>query len=141
MAFRHTRPLFVWLTAWVMLAAAVAPAISQWLWSQRADASQWVEVCSAQGTRWVAVGTDAASASASGEGPAVPQGPGKELAHGQGHCPACLVQDHHPGLPPAALALLPEAPRGQGVPALFLSAPRTLAVWATAQARAPPVLG
>ena len=55
------------------------------------------------------------------------------------HCPLCVVQGDHAGLPPAQMAALPLTGLQHEVPRLFLDAPRPMPIWAPAQARAPPV--
>jgi hypothetical protein len=124
---RHLRHALTWTAALAVLLAALAPAVSQWLLAQHSPGVNWVEVCSASGTRWVAVGEAPADGDSGGAG-----------LHGQSHCPACVLQHLDMDLPPqpAVVAVLPLGPHS--VPHLFLHAPRTLAVWDHAQARAPP---
>lgn len=107
---------------------ALAPAISQWLLVQRNAGLAWVAVCSNTGTRWVAVGE------ASHDQPSDQSG-----LHAQSHCPACVLHSHDMGLPPQAWVIQALPAAHQGVPLLFLLAPRPLAVWSPALARAPPV--
>ena len=117
-----------WLTrvfALVMLAMALLPAASRaWAAEQGGD---WVEICSAQGTRWVSLSTGE-----SGE-PAEP-----DLKPMADHCAACHLQAQGMGLPPGDLQAwrLPE--RFDEKPTAFLQAPRLLQVWRHALSRGPP---
>lgn len=124
---RSLRHALTWTAALAVLLVALAPAVSQWLLSQRSPGVNWVEVCSSSGMRWVAAGP------AAEENSPEPSG-----LHAQSHCPACVLQHLAMDLPPPPLtvALLARGP--EPLPHLFLHAPRTLAVWASAQARAPP---
>jgi Protein of unknown function (DUF2946) len=88
--------------------------------------SGWVEVCSAQGMRWVAP-----------DGTLSERGPGGRGASQGEHCPLCggAGAVALPGT--AAIALLPAFEAGFIAP-LFLYAPRPLFAWSSAQPRAPP---
>lgn len=87
----------------------------------------WVEVCSAQGMRWVAP-----DGTVSERGPA-----GQIAAHGE-HCPLCGAGAAAPPIAAAASAL---PPLGETfVAPLFLHAPRPLFAWSSAQPRAPPLI-
>lgn len=121
---RHPQALLAALTALLMLAAAVLPA---WHGLLRADsaATALVEVCSAEGSRWVAPdGSD-------------PE-PDEHLT--LEHCPLCLWQSQGIGLPPppasslflTGQALRHAAPHGRGTHALAASR------WDAAQPRGPP---
>jgi Protein of unknown function (DUF2946) len=104
--------------------ASLAPAISHALQGQ--GALGWIEVCTAQGAKWINAAADVDT-----------QGPAPLAAHGLDHCPYCTLQG-------TALGLL--AARAQGVLlALAFEAPRTdraaphgAVAWLAAQARAPP---
>lgn len=123
-----TRAFTVWLFAVLMLLGGLAPAISQALMAQRL----------AQGLPFAAelCSTSAAQADASRTAPTDDQ-----ALHAGAHCPACLIQAHAPGLPPAEMAPLPlQATASQAVPSLFLRAPRPLFAWSPLSARAPPSL-
>ena len=121
------RRRITWIAALAVLAMALAPAISQWLLAQRSPGLAWVAVCASTGTRWVAVDESARDS----QHPASGQ-------HDQSHCPACHLQANGLGLPPQPLNIqvLPAEP--EGLPFLFLHAPRTLAAWSPSIARAPP---
>ncbi len=114
-----------WLSralALLMVVMALLPAASRaWAAEQGGD---WVEICSAQGTRWVSLSTGEA-----GEPDFKPMGE---------HCAACHLQAQALGMPPGdGLAWqLPE--RFDEVPVAFLQAPRLLQVWRHAPSRGPP---
>lgn len=121
------RRFITWTAALAVLMIALAPAISQWLLAQRHAGLSWVAVCSTSGIRWVAIGQ------AADDQPTDQQG-----LHAQPHCPACVLQAHDLGLPPQPLHVQALNPEQADLPFLFLHAPRPLAVWSPALARAPP---
>jgi len=125
MQFRRiTRLVASWIAVLAVLMAALAPAASHAVGSQ--GAASWVEVCTAQGSRWVQ--NDAGGDSI----------PGAE--HALEHCPYCSIHPNAVGIPPAPLQDLPAAGLAHAVPQAFLAAPRTLHAWVSAQPRAPPQL-
>lgn len=113
----------VWMTALVFLMAALAPTVSRWMSATSPIPLALQEVCVSRGV-----------------GPSVivhkphPAGAPATLDH----CPLCVLQGDQLGLPPAQLATLAVNTLTDEAPALFLHAPRTLSIWAAAQARAPP---
>ena len=118
--------------------AALAPAVSHAL--AAAGATSWVEVCTAQGMRWVAVADEAADASnptgttlATGED-GQPLAPSAQLTH----CPACTLSHLNMAPPPSAQTLLPLPVQRAGLPPRFEQAARTAHVWQAPPARAPP---
>jgi Protein of unknown function (DUF2946) len=122
---RAHRVSITWLACLAMLLVAFAPLIAK---AARADgAPAWAEICSAAGSRWVAV-----------SGPADDQKPGPASGHQLGHCPYCTV--HGPDLAPAPNApmVLPAEGLQFAMPRLFLGPPRTPFAWTAAQPRAPP---
>jgi hypothetical protein len=110
-----------------MLALAVLPMVSHALALARGGPGAWVEVCTPQGMRLVAVDDSAAQ-------PAAPVSAEGHLEH----CPSCLLGADASGPPPAALAAWSSPQGPAGVPLLFLQAPRTLFAWRSAQPRGPP---
>jgi hypothetical protein len=120
---RH-RKLISWIAALAVLLAAVAPAASHALAS--ATGTPWVQVCTAQGSKWIPFAED-------------PTEQAPASAHVLDHCPYCSLQTPALGLPPAPPQLLPLDRRGLELPLAFLSAPRTLHAWVSAQPRAPPL--
>ncbi len=111
------------MAALAILLAALAPSLSH-AFAANGDAG-WVELCSADGRKWVRATVD--------EKERVPA-----PAHALEHCPGCSL--HAPTLapPPVSELAVPAAPRGRDLPAACLFAPRTPHAWASAQPRAPP---
>lgn len=128
LARRTSHPRWIiWVTALVVLMAALAPSVSRWLASSSTGPLALQEVCASRdiGPSMIMLKYRAA-----------PAGDHVLLDH----CPLCVLQADHLGLPPAQLARLPAGGLRDKVPALFLHAPRPLAIWAAAQARAPPAV-
>lgn len=122
---RAHRRIISWIAVVAILLAALAPALSHALAS--ATGAQWVEICTAQGSKWIQVGEDGSESGTPAS------------AHVLDHCPHCTLHAPNLGLPPVQhLAQLP-LPLSHEVPLAFLSAPRTLHAWVSAQPRAPPL--
>lgn len=121
---RRDRRLTGWIAALAILLASLAPALSHALAS--ATGSGWVEVCTAQGSKWVQAGPDGGE-----HAPA--------SAHLLEHCPYCSLHTPSLGLPPAAPPVPGLLPRVHEAPRAWLPAPRTLHPWVRAQPRAPPL--
>lgn len=102
----------------VLLLAALLPTVGRWLQARAAAAAPWDVVCTV----------------ADGATPAGDHGvPGGE------HCPWCPLQAAQPAWPPVDdRAPVLRGGLSHALPRLFLQAPSTLAVWRSAQARAPP---
>lgn len=129
---RHQR-FGTWLALVAMLALVLMPVMSRALASQ-AGGKSWIEICSAQGSRWVAL-NDVAPASAI-DGDSVPDD-GLSLTGSLDHCSYCSLSQTTPGLPAVPQVLVLPLRHAQ-LPPLFFQAPRRLHVWSTAQSRAPP---
>lgn len=119
---RPARIVTGWLASLALLFAALAPTLA--LAAGARPASDWVEVCTAQGSAWVQADTGGGH-------------DGANPSHPFEHCPFCAFQAHGLGLPPA-LPALPLLDGAHYVAAAFLAAPRTLPAWVRAQPRAPP---
>ena len=117
---------FVWLALVAVLAMALLPTVSHALASSQSLSSGWAEICTPQGTQWVAEDGSLAGDAAPVVG-----------ADHQLDCPYCRPSSVIAGLPPVPTVWLP-AVSGQAEPALFFHAPRTLFAWASAQPRGPP---
>jgi hypothetical protein len=120
------RRLFAWIALAAILGLALAPTLARALASD--GAAEWMQICSAQGSKLVAVADLAPG-----------EQPGPSTA-GLEHCPFCAL--HPPAPPPTQLRFsfaLP-ASRPALYPSLFFSAPRPLFAWSVAHPRAPPVL-
>jgi len=83
-----------WLALCAMVFGACAPSISKWLATSQGFA--WIEVCSAEGTKRIAVDLN---------GKQTPEAP----AMADNHCGYCLLQEHSPFVPtvPATLSFTP----------------------------------
>ncbi len=113
-----------WIAALAVLLGALAPALSHAF--APSQGGTWVEVCTAQGSRWV----QAESGSTEGTPTAL---------HALEHCPYCSLHTPTLGLPPAPVTEPLASNLGEAVPLAFLFAPRTLHAWVSAQPRAPPL--
>ncbi len=123
-ALRTHRRLTSWIAALAILLASLAPALSHALAS--ATGSNWVEICTTQGSKWIQAGEDGSErAPASG--------------HALEHCPYCSLHAPALGLPPTTDLAQPLPGLCHEVPLAFLSAQRTLHAWVSALPRAPPL--
>ena len=118
----HSR-LTSWIAALAILLASLAPSLSHALAS--ATGASWVEICTAQGAKWIQADEDGAE-------------PAPASANVLEHCPYCSLQAPTLGLPPATGWSQPPLRLAQELPLAFLAAPRTLHAWLSAQPRAPP---
>lgn len=125
-AHRHA-----WIAILVVLAMALVPTLARALAHSQGEGTQWVEVCTSQGMKLVAVTEH--------DGPAAP-GEAPPLSHLE-HCPFCTLGQGWAPLPVRAFELAPLAVAGTPVPERFLQAPRTAHAWRTACPRGPPALG
>jgi hypothetical protein len=107
--------------------ASLAPAISHVL--RVGSPSGWTEICTALGSRLVPA--DA--------GEPAGQSPASSGEHLFEHCPYGSLHVPALGMPEAPLAFDALVAPSSGVPERFLTAPRTLFAWATAQPRGPPL--
>jgi hypothetical protein len=120
----------LWLATFAMLFAMLAPSLSHALgWAT--GSTTWIEVCTAQGSRWVA--TSDADDVAPGA-PAV-------MASGHlEHCPFCHLGANPLAPPPADICPLSRVPMREGLPERFFAATHAAHVWRAANTRAPPFL-
>lgn len=136
---RLRRPV-AWLALLALLAGSLLPALAHALASE-AQRTVWAEVCTAQGMKLVPVAAEGSDDAGPAEATdAAPGGAPMSLHGAADHCPWCLLTAA-PALapPPAPVLWLPPLP-ASGLPARFLSAARTTAVWQAAQPRGPPSL-
>jgi hypothetical protein len=119
----------LWLAIVALWFAALGPTVSHAL--AAAGQTTWVEVCTAQGMRFVAVADDGAGADA--------ERPGSPAAHLE-HCPYCTLGAHGMAPPPATVVLPAPSDGRDGPPARFWQAPHAAHAWCSAQPRAPPRL-
>jgi hypothetical protein len=128
--FRRHRRLNLWLAVLALAFSALAPAISHAL-ARASGSEHWVEVCTAQGSRWVQLEE---------AGPGAPgSDTGEPLAGHHDHCPCCPNGSQGMAPPPATAPLPLRLTLSEGPPQRFLTAPRTAHVWRAALARAPPL--
>ena len=119
------------LAVLALLWAALVPGLAHAL-QTRSD-SVWVEVCTVQGPGFVRLDTAALA-----EDPLAPLELGKKSSAWGEHCPLCTLPIDH-AAPPPTLPAGASPVLGFERPLAFWRAPRLLAVWASAQARAPPL--
>jgi hypothetical protein len=116
-----TRRLITWIACCTLLFGALAPSLAQAMSVARGEV--WTEVCGASGVKLVKTGVDPLK---------------QQTAHLE-HCPFCVTHADTYALPPPGASLrIATLVLPQGQPTLFLQAPHPLAVWSTAQSRAPP---
>jgi hypothetical protein len=89
--------------------------------------SNWVEICTTQGSKRIAVDEDGSE-----RAPA--------STHTLDHCPCCSLYAPTLGLPPATTLLQLPSQQVEQVPQSFLLAPRTLHAWVGTHPRAPPLI-
>jgi hypothetical protein len=120
--FRKHAAALAWLA---LFALTLLPSLTRV--ANAATQGGWVEVCSAQGMRWVAP-----DGTLSERGPA-----GQSASHGE-HCPLCGSG----AIASPTAVVVPALPRFKDVfiAPLFLHAPRPLFAWSSAQPRAPPLI-
>lgn len=107
--------------------ASLAPAISHAL--GYSPVAHWVELCSAQGMKRIAV-------NASGE----PVSPAEQAMQHAEHCPFCHVEHSPATLPPALASFVPQAEMRSAMPQRFYAAPHASHAWVPALSRGPPVV-
>jgi len=133
-ALRRQLPSLSWIAFLAIAALALLPTFSHALaWAQGQGQGQrtspYVEICTPQGAKLVALKGEPADAT---------QAPGAQAGHLQ-HCPLCGIAFDAPPPPMAAVALLLPIASAR-LPALYLHAPYTLHAWRSAQPRAPPTV-
>ncbi len=110
-----------WIAISAIWLAALMPTFSAWVQSHTAGSDAWMSICSAS-----TPGGQKAPTKPSQDHPA------------KGHCPFCIQQAHHLGLPPSPVDTLIRVDLVMATPELFLQAHQPLFAWAASQARAPP---
>lgn len=126
-----------WIAILAILLNALMPTVSMALHSSRgasvARGSDWIEVCSTQGSTWVRLATDGSLLEQTSRKPAG----APAFGHG-GYCLYCLTHAASFGLPPSSVFGLPVWPLITDL--LLQHAPIALlpADWLAPAARAPP---
>lgn len=123
---RARRPLCTWIAALAILMASLLPTLSHAL--NLGQQISWIEVCGAQGNKWVPAGDAATQA-----GNAAP------VSSLLAHCPGCVGQHDAPGLPPSAAPGLILSSLDQAAPSSLPSPPPSQRDWHAAWSRAPPL--
>nr|UOZ97023.1 hypothetical protein NCPCFENI_00929 [Cupriavidus sp.] len=113
-----------------MLVMAFAPTVSKLAASEHSNASL-VEVCTAEGMKWVAGSGVSQSDSDSQD-----EAPISAHNHG-GECPYCSLQTSK--FLTASPVSFASAQMASTLPSLFYQAPKPLFAWAQARSRAPPL--
>lgn len=121
---RARRLLTTWIAILAVLMASLAPSVSHAL--GLSNGASWIEVCTAQGSKWQQSDSDDSRSA-----PAA--------AHVLEHCPYCSIHAPALGLPPVPEVVPLSLDLKDEFPLAFLAAPRTLHAWVSAQPRAPPL--
>ena len=128
-----TQRLLASLALVAVMFAALAPALANAFGINNMGPAAWIELCSGQGTKRIAVdsaGEPIVSGDASGST--------QTAAHLAEHCPFCHVEHAQVGLRPALSTTVPRSLAHQAFPTLVYVAARPSHAWAPALARAPP---
>lgn len=122
---RRLQRLVSMIASFAIIVAVVAPTISQALVATGLVSADWVEICSAQGTRWVNVAEESPDSGSS--------------AVNMGVCAYCFTHAGSFALPPVSAT--PPVLGDVFLPASFAAFNDPLipaSVWASYQTRAPP---
>jgi hypothetical protein len=135
MMSRPSRILSSWIAILAIVLNALVPTVSVAFEKGRSghSGSDWIEVCSTQGSTWVRLGSDGAVLEKTDQKPA----DAPASAHG-GHCPYCLTHAASFALPPGPDWQVPVHPVSfdfslRDEPLAFSSVK-----WLAPAARAPP---
>ena len=126
---RAQQQLLAAIAVLVITFASLAPAWAAVI-NGTAGVAGWVELCSAEGTKRVAV---------DGNGDPVSSESSKHQTS-SGHCPFCHLQQTPATLPAAPAPVVPQTVEHATFPALFYAATRPSHAWAPSRSRAPPTL-
>lgn len=129
--------LFSWFAVFAVLVGALAPTLSVAM-AAASGGERRIEVCSAGGSRWIALG---AGEAAQYPAHAFERGDAGSSEIDLDHCPYCSLQGGGAG-PAAVDARVFLLAGGPGfAPDLASTAPRGSPDWPTARPRAPPPAG
>ena len=132
---RTTQRFLASLALVVVTFAALAPALANAFGFNNMGPMAWIELCSGQGTKRIAVdsaGDPIVSASLDASEPS------QRAAHASEHCPFCHIELAAKTLPPALAPVVPHDTSHDKFPALFYATARPRFAWAAARSRAPP---
>lgn len=137
-----------WIVSFTLLMSAWMPSLAHVF--VKPKAGEFVEICSATGTIFMRLQTNAGPAAGAEPGLRSDtdaddvDAPGSRGKSGEVsssmNCPCCSLHHSAPSLPPSALQWTPPDALRFERPTLFLKAPRPLFAWAPALARGPPRL-
>ena len=137
MQIRHRSVISSWIAILAILLNALMPTVSMALENSRgnpgASSSDWVEVCSSQGTTWVRMGKDGSLLEQTSRKPV----DAPASAH-EGHCLYCLTHAASFGLPPLPVWVLPVWPSTTDLLPQRAALAQTPVAWLAPAARAPP---
>ncbi len=131
---RATQRFIASLALAVVAFVALAPALANAFGLNNMGPMAWIELCSGQGTKRIAVDS-AGDPIVSIDGA---NNNSQTAAQMGEHCPFCHIEHTPATLPTAAPQIVPQTQAHQAFPALFYAAKRPLHAWAPALARAPP---
>lgn len=129
---RTTQRFLASLALVVVTLAALAPALANAFGLNHMGPMAWIELCSGQGTKRIAV--DGAGDPIRVDDPESSQ----RAAHAAEHCPFCHIELAATTLLPALAPVVPHDTSHGEFPALFYAAARPRFAWAAARSRAPP---
>ncbi len=124
---RRLSPCLTWIALLAVLAMAWLPTVSRALTHAGGGATAWVEVCTAQGMRLVAVPVDEPA-------------PGQAAVHLE-HCPLCTLAQDQLALPRCAVHALRWPPELKPPRPELQATPRQAAAAHPALPRGPPAQG
>lgn len=125
---RTCKRMLAGIAVLVMSVTALAPALANAL--GQSSPVMWVELCSAEGTKRVALDTSGAPVDATHQ----------SANHVSEHCPFCHIEHAQVTLPPTPDPVVPQTQALAEFPDLFYAAPRRMHAWAPSRSRGPPVL-
>jgi Protein of unknown function (DUF2946) len=129
MLFRRAQQKLVSVIALlVMTFAMLSPSLANAL--GQSSPVMWVELCSADGMRRVAVDSSGTPLDASQQ----------SATHVSEHCPFCHLEHANLALPPAPVQPQIAPTERADFPARFYTAPRPCHTWAPSRSRGPPAL-
>ena len=135
MNLRRTTQRWIALLAVVVMSfSALAPALANAFAINNIGPSMWIELCSVQGKKRIAV--DCAGVPIAGN--SAGEDDSQSVSHTVAHCPFCHIEHAPVALPAASPIAVSRDTRQQMLPALFYAAARPFFAWAATRTRALP---
>lgn len=133
---RLTRHFTAWIACFALLFAALAPSVSHAMFAAISDANGEVraEICTVNGIKFVNVNSAGEVVQSD---PSMSDTFTQKTMHLE-HCPFCLTYGSTFVLLPGAGLQIALLETQETHPSLFFQSPHPLAIWVTAQPRAPP---